>query len=72
MKPTLKGTAALLVHERGWCVLILRSGLVRPQRAFLVSWATQQALALCRRLGIQEPELSGEVKRLVEVPAVPP
>lgn len=45
---------------------------VRTQRAFLVSWATQEALALCRGLGIQEPELSGEVKRLVETPAVPP
>ena len=45
---------------------------VRTQRAFLVSWATQEALALCRVLGIQEPELSGEVKRLVETPEVPP
>jgi hypothetical protein len=45
---------------------------VRTQRAFLVSWATQEALALCRALGIQEPELSGEVKRFVETPEVPP
>jgi hypothetical protein len=45
---------------------------VRTQRASLVSWATQEALALCRVLGIQEPELSGEVKRLVEAPEVPP
>jgi hypothetical protein len=45
---------------------------VRTQRAFLVAWATQEALALCRALGIQEPELSGEVKRLVETPEVPP
>ena len=45
---------------------------VRTQRAFLVSWATQEALALCRGLGIQEPELSGEVKRLVETSEVPP
>ena len=45
---------------------------VRTQRAFLVSWATQEALTLCRGLGIQEPELSGEVKRLVETSEVPP
>jgi len=45
---------------------------VRTQRAFLVSWATQEALALCRGLGIQEPELSGEVKRLVETSEVSP
>ena len=45
---------------------------VLTQRAFLVTWATQEALALCRVLGIEEPELSGEVKRLVEVPEVPP
>ena len=45
---------------------------VRTQRAFLVIWATEEALALCRALGIQEPELSGEVKRLMEVPPLPP
>ncbi len=45
---------------------------VRTQRAFLVSWATQETLALCRVLGIQEPELSGEVKRLIEVQPLPP
>ena len=44
---------------------------VRTQRAFLVTWATQEALALCRVLGIQEPELSGEVKRLIEVQPLP-
>jgi hypothetical protein len=44
---------------------------VRTQRSFLANWATQEALILCRALGIQEPKLSGEVKRLVEVPAAP-
>ncbi len=58
--------------------LLIEEGLeawatyVRTQRAFLVSWATQEALALCHALGIQEPELSDEVKRLVEVPEVSP
>ncbi len=45
---------------------------VRTQRAFLIAWATQEALALCRTLGIQEPDLSGEVKRLMEVQPLPP
>lgn len=48
------------------------AGFVRTQRAFLVAWATQRALALCRARGIQEPELSGEVERLIEVQSLPP
>jgi predicted transcriptional regulator len=61
--------------ERGGKLLI-EEGLeawatyVRTQRAFLVIWATEEALALCRVVGIEEPELSGEVKRLVETPEV--
>jgi hypothetical protein len=63
--------------ERGGKLLIEQgmeawAAYVRTQRAFLVTWAIQEALALCRTLGVQEPELSGEVKRLVEVPEVPP
>ena len=34
---------------------------------FLSAGPPRRRLALCRALGIQEPELSGEVKRLVEV-----
>ena len=49
-----------------WSVYVL------TQRAFLVSWATQEALALCRALDIEEPELSGEVKRMIEVQPLPP
>ena len=65
------------LHERGGKVLIEEgieawAAYVRTQRAFLVTWATQEALALCRVLGIQEPDLSGEVKRLIEVQALPP
>ena len=44
----------------------------RTQRAFLVTWATQEALALCRSLGIQVPELSDEVQRLQRVQPFPP
>jgi hypothetical protein len=63
--------------ERGGKLLIEEgmeawAAYVRTQRAFLVTWATQEALALCRALDIQEPELSGEVKRLMEVQPLPP
>jgi hypothetical protein len=63
--------------ERGG-KLLLAEGMeawatyVRTQRAFLIAWATQEALALCRALGILEPDLSGEVKRLMEVQPLPP
>lgn len=40
----------------------------RTQRAFLVTWATQEALAQCRVLGIEEPDLTGEVNKLVKIP----
>ena len=40
--------------------------------AFLVSWATQEALALCGVPDNQEPELSDKVKRLIEVKSLPP
>jgi DNA-binding MarR family transcriptional regulator len=65
----LKERGGKLLIEEGmeaWAAYVL------TQRAFLVTWATQEALALCRVLGIQVPELSGEVKRLVEVKSLPP
>jgi AAA domain len=48
------------------------AAFVLTERAFAVTWATQEALTLCRVLGIEEPELSSEVKRLVEVRPEPP
>jgi hypothetical protein len=65
----LKERGGKLLIEEGmeaWAAYVL------TQRAFLVTWAIQEALALCRALGIQEPELSGEVKRLMEIPPEPP
>jgi hypothetical protein len=47
------------------------STYVLTQRAFLVVVATEQAIALCKALDIEVPDLSGEVKRLVEVRQVP-
>jgi hypothetical protein len=48
------------------------STFVRSQRAFLVVVATEQAIALCKAIGIEVPDVSDEVKRLVEVRSAPP
>lgn len=40
------------------------------QRAFLAV-ATELAIVLCKALGIEVPDVSGEVKRLVEVHPTP-
>jgi len=43
------------------------SAFVLSQRPFLVVVATEKAIALCKAMGIEVPDISGEVKRLVEV-----
>lgn len=48
------------------------SDYVLTQRAFLVVVATEQAIVLCKAMGIEVPDVSGEVKRLVEVRPAPP
>jgi hypothetical protein len=48
------------------------SAFVRSQRAFLVVVATEQAIALCKKMEVEVPDVSGEVKRLVEVRSSPP
>ena len=65
----------------GYCCVIDRGGhrlieqgikawitFVLTQRAFAVAWATQEALALCKALGIEVPDLTGEVQKLVKIP----
>jgi hypothetical protein len=47
------------------------STFVRTQRAFLVVVATEQAIVLCKNREIEVPDVSGEVKRLVEVHSTP-
>jgi len=47
------------------------SAFVLSQRAFLIIVATEQAIAMCKTLDIEVPDLSGEVKRLVEVRQAP-
>ncbi len=48
------------------------STFVRSQRVFLVVVATEQAIALCKNLEIEVPDVSSEVKQLVEVHSAPP
>ncbi len=48
------------------------SDFVRASRAFLIVVATEQAIALCKNMEIEVPDVSGEVKRLVEVQSAPP
>ena len=48
------------------------STFVCSQRAFLVVVATEQAIALCKTMEIEVPDVSDEVKRLVEVHSAPP
>jgi hypothetical protein len=57
-----------VVNEQGMAAW---SAFVRTQRAFLIVVATEQALAMCKALAIEVPDLSGEVKRLVEVRPAP-
>ncbi len=47
------------------------SAFVLSQGAFLVVVATEKAIALCKALDIEVPDLSGEVKRLVELRPAP-
>jgi len=47
------------------------SAFVISQRAFLIAVATEQAMAMCKTLDSEVPDLSGEVKRLVKVRPAP-
>ena len=47
------------------------SAFVRAPRAFLIVVATEQAIAMCKAREIEVPDLSSEVKRLVEVRPAP-
>ncbi len=47
------------------------SVFVRASRAFLIVVATEEAIAMCKALDIEVPDVSDEVKRLVEVRPAP-
>lgn len=47
------------------------STFVRTTRAFLVVVANEEAIAMCKALDIEVPDVSDEVKRLVEVRRAP-
>ena len=48
------------------------SAFVVTQRVFLVVVATEQAIKLCKTLGMEVPDLSEEAQHLVEVDPRPP
>ena len=47
------------------------SDYVLSQRAFLVVVTTEQAIVLCKAMSTEVPDVSDEVKRLVEVRSTP-
>ena len=47
------------------------SAFVLSQQAFLVVVATEQAIVICKAMGIEVPDVSDEVKRLVKVHPAP-
>jgi hypothetical protein len=47
------------------------SAFVLASRAFLIVVATEEAIAMCKALDIEVPDVSDEVKRLVEVRRAP-
>jgi hypothetical protein len=48
------------------------SAFVLSHRPFLVMLATEAASAQCNALGLEVPDLSGEVKQLVRLPPLSP
>jgi hypothetical protein len=48
------------------------SAFVHASRAFLIVVATEEAITMCKALDIEVPDVSDEVKRLVEVHSAPP
>jgi hypothetical protein len=57
-----RGTRGIVALEQGreaW------SSFVTSRGSFAVLTATEQAIAFCKALGVEVPDLSGEVKRLV-------
>jgi hypothetical protein len=48
------------------------SAYMLTQQAFLVVVATEQAIAICKAVGINVPDVSYEVKHLMEVRPAPP
>jgi hypothetical protein len=65
-----------LMNEAGKMVIdqgvVAWSVFVRTQRAFLIVVATEQAIAFCKAMEIEVPDISDEVKQLVEVHPAPP
>ena len=61
-RPLSKYTRGIVTVEQG---IEAWSSFVTSQGSFAVLTATQYAIDLCKALGVEVPDLSGEVKRLV-------
>jgi len=61
-RPLSKYTRGIVTVEQG---IEAWSSFVTSQGSFAVLTATEQAIAFCKTLGVEVPDLSGEVKRLV-------
>src|SRR5437588_7593931 len=48
------------------------TAFVLSQRPFLIMLATEAVIAQCKALGLDVPDLSGEVKQLVRIPPLDP
>ena len=65
-RPLSNYTTGIVSLEQG---IEAWSSFVTSQGSFAVLTATQYAIDLCKALGIEVPDLSGEVQRLVSVRA---
>jgi hypothetical protein len=63
-RPLAEYTRGIVKLEHG---IEAWSSFVTSQGSFTVLTATQYSIFLCKTLGIEVPELSGEVNRLVSV-----
>ena len=53
-------------------VILLLVAVIGASGALFTVSQTEQAIVLCKALGIEVPDVSDEVKRLVEVRPAPP
>ncbi len=63
--PDLGGKGVIEEGMAAW------SAFVRATRAFLIVVATEQAIAMCKAMEVEVPDVSDEVKRLVEIRPAP-
>ena len=62
--PHLQGSTRSTTIDQGKAAW---ASFVFSQSSFVVMAATEQAIAMCKKLGVAVPDLSGEVQRLVSI-----